>query len=282
LDLTVDEIQRSTARTERLRRFYWDFFFDLSYQRHAIFSELKSTLRAKVAPFEFADWVRVITNKYSNAPLSAKGSALNSAGGRFNFGCFEISKFPPFSALYLAQDFEVAYREKFGTPTTSTGGLTSADLALCRGSSFSSVALRGKTYAILDISAPDTLDDFVDLIKGFKISKSVLVAAARLGFSTPRLITTVTELRDALAHENWRLAPQVLDLPAPSQIFGQLAFLAGVDGILYPSTKLATGRCLAVFPANLTQSASYIEIQDSAPIGVTITRLDSSTCAVLT
>ena len=66
------------------------------------------------------------------------------------------------------------------------------------------------------------------------------------------------------------------DLPANSQIFGRLCVAAGAHGILYPSVKNSTRRCLALFPQNWNDSDSFVEIVGASPIEVGITRIDGS------
>ena len=65
-----------------------------------------------------------------------------------------------------------------------------------------------------------------------------------------------------------------LYVPANSQIFGHLVFLAGIDGIIYPS-KLTTKDCLVCFPRNFANSASVVEIDDPTPDARVPRKLDS-------
>lgn len=57
------------------------------------------------------NWVRIVSWKYSNDPLSIKGSCLNAPGGRFNYGDIG-DEYDPFGALYIAEDFDTAHKEK--------------------------------------------------------------------------------------------------------------------------------------------------------------------------
>ena len=68
-------------------------------------------------------------------------------------------------------------------------------------------------------------------------------------------------------------------IPAPSQTMAELIKAAVYEGILYPSRK-GPGRCLAVFPENLSD-LSHIDLIGSVPSAATITRLDSNTANAL-
>jgi hypothetical protein len=70
-------------------------------------------------------------------------------------------------------------------------------------------------------------------------------------------------LKSFLAN-NWRKEPAQFDIPANSQIFGQLAYFAGMDGVVYPSTK--TGKnCLAIYPSNFDGRNSFLSLDDDPP-----------------
>jgi hypothetical protein len=67
------------------------------------------------------------------------------------------------------------------------------------------------------------------------------------------------------------------DVPSNSQIFGELVCQAGIQGIIYRSTK-TTGVCLAVFPNNLAAAPSaYVELVPPVPDEIELTRLDWTT-----
>lgn len=72
------------------------------------------------------------------------------------------------------------------------------------------------------------------------------------------------------------MQPSQYDLPANSQIFGRLCVAAGVHGILYPSAKDDSKRCLALFPQNWRAADSFAEVVDTPPSQASETRLDGS------
>jgi hypothetical protein len=87
------------------------------------------------------------------------------------------------------------------------------------------------------------------------------------------LVFDVGSLMLAVSEPNWRGWPRQHGLPASCQIFGELVWSAGYEGILYPSTKQG-GECLAVFPQNLDKSESKVTLQNAGPPGA-ITTLDA-------
>ena len=69
----------------------------------------------------------------------------------------------------------------------------------------------------------------------------------------------------------------VYNFPSNSQIFGQIAHEAGVEGILYPSSKRSNKNSLAIFPKNFNQSISYVQIEDRVPEQMLFRKLDATT-----
>jgi hypothetical protein len=65
------------------------------------------------------------------------------------------------------------------------------------------------------------------------------------------------------------------DLPAPSQVFGDLLRDAGFEAVLYPSTR-GDGHCVAVFPDNFKSSRSFLEVAPPVPREASMTRLDAT------
>ena len=81
---------------------------------------------------------------------------------------------------------------------------------------------------------------------------------------------------DSIYAPDWRRYPRVFDIPANSQIMGQLAVNCGVDGIVYRSVK--TGKdCLVAFPQNFSLSGSYLELANGIPETVVNRRYDATT-----
>lgn len=251
-------------------------FFGLESQRAENANALVDAVRLGVTgPFAFQDWARIVDWRYSTAPLSMAGS-VHGDGGRFNIGStLNPAAYSPFPALYLAEDFETAYRERFALNRTGTvGGLTAEELALRRPTSFTHVKLQGSVDSIIDIGNPETLKAIATVIAKFKIPHNVLSMARALSLRPLGLIRTTAGLQHQLLHPNWRVQPSQFDLPANSQIFGRLCVAAGVHGILYPSAKNSSKRCLVLFPQNWRAADSFVELVDAPPAQAGETRLD--------
>lgn len=58
------------------------------------------------------------------------------------------------------------------------------------------------------------------------------------------------------------------DVPANSQILGQLVMEAKIDGIVYPS-KMTGKAAVAVFTRNFQLGDSWVELEGDLPTGVT-------------
>ncbi|HEX3915252.1 MAG TPA: RES family NAD+ phosphorylase [Steroidobacteraceae bacterium] len=179
-------------------------------------------------------------------------------------------------ASHGAEDYATAYLEKFGfSEAGQPKGLSGADLALRTPGSFTQIRLNMKLENVLDISDHATLKPMVEILRNFEMPKSVNQTARKLGLKrAPWLIRSSTSLQKQLLHSNWRVQPMQFDLPGNSQIFGRWVAAAGIHGILFPSSRDLTKRCLALFPQNWGGSTSYLEIADAVPAGVWITRID--------
>lgn len=226
-------------------------------------------------PFAFKDWARIVDWRFSSAPLSTAGS-VRGDGGRFNIGsALNPAAHSPFPALYLAEDFDTAYLERFGLKRTSTvGGLSAEEITLRRPTSFTYVKLRGSVDSIIDVGNPNALKAIATVLASFKVPSNVLSVARELGLRPPGLIRTTVGLQRQLLHSNWRLQPSHFDLPANSQIFDRLCVAAGVHGILYPSVRDGSKRCLALFPQNWRASDSLVAFVDTPPAQTGEIRLD--------
>lgn len=211
--------------------------------------------------YEFKGWQRVVRYRYGLQPLHVTGSLRDPAGGRFNIGDLDLARYPSFPALYLAADRQTALQEVFCADSTEQPTL---DAALAKPDSMVAVEVSGKLDTIIDIHQPERLEEFVGAIRTFSISKHLARRAQALNANLPKLIETVEELQDNLLSKTWRFDPMGLEIPSPSQIFGQLAAQAGVTGILFPS-RYSDSDCLAIFPQNFTGTDSYVRIDGGVP-----------------
>lgn len=253
-------------------------FFGLRPEQRRLRSELIAALRTRSpVELELTRWVRIVTFQFCMQPLSAAGS-LRSFGGRFNPGIdLDADTLSPFPALYVAEDPETAFREKFQLPSKgNVDGLRPEELALSRAGSFSNIAVSGLLRNVFEMTSARTLDAVARVFGRIKMPEAAKHLRSKLSIP-PRslsMIQTGTQLYQAAVQTNWRGLPAQFGLPAPSQSLAELVREAGFDGILYRSTKGA-GRCVAVFPDRIS-SGSFIELADAAPPGVHQTRLDQS------
>ncbi len=246
-------------------KYQWDFYSELAYQRSQIQDQLILSIQEScLANFKIDSWQRVTKWKYSNHPFSTVGS-LVSFGGRFNIGG-DISSsdtLKTFQALYLAEDQGTAQVEALGQAAT-TISLTIEEISLSNKNSFACTSISGQLDRVIDLTDKQSLTKFVKLISKFKIPQSILNSAKRLGIPAPTLIKSSGPLLKSFLADNWRKEPAQFDIPANSQIFGQLAYLAGMDGVVYPSVK--TGKnCLAIYPSNFDGRDSVLTLDDEPP-----------------
>jgi hypothetical protein len=257
-------------------------YFGLESARQAHGPALLDALRAGAGgPFNFDGWSRIVDYRYSLAPLSTTGS-VKSEGGRFNIGRrLSPGAFTPFPALYLAEDYATAHRERFGqAPDVTTHGLTGAELALRTPGSFTQVRVRGRIDLVLDVGDPAALKPFVDVIRSFQLPATVPSLTRRLALRrAPWLVRSAVALQRQLLHRHWRMLPMQYDLPANCQVFGRLASAAGLHAIRYPSARQEGRQCLALFPQNWGGSACFVEVADAVPREARLVRLDGTTGA---
>ena len=262
---TVESLTKGKQLSQDNLKYQWDFYSELAFQRGVIQDKLLSAIaQSCLTDFKFNSWQRVIGWKYSHHPLCTIGS-IKQYGGRFNIGedISQANTLKTFQAFYLAEDQATAQVEALGSQVSSEK-LSVEDVALTNKSSYSCISISGSLDKVIDLTKKSSLTKFVRLISSFTIPQSIYDSAKRLGIPKPTLINTTTLLLDSFLSPSWRKDPAQFDIPANSQIFGQLAHQAGIDGILFHSTK--TGKkCLAVFPSNFGGGSSSLEVDDEPP-----------------
>lgn len=291
LPLSIWELDRfTTASIDRWNNISKDLddlentlFFSLEPDRRRFRPELIAALKeTKSISLNVNGWVRIVPWRYTLSPLSSAGS-LKGYGGRFNIGA-DIDEVPlqPWPALYLAEDQETAYREKYQLKSTeSTNGLSPNELALESGGSYSLVRLNGLVNNVFDMTKPEHLEAIAKVLKKIKMPERAKNLMKKLGITSRQLhmIQTGQKLYQAVAVENWRIKPIQFGIPAESQILAELIRAAGFEAIVYKSAQGAK-RCLAVFP-DLISGNTHIEVADPHPSEVAVTRLDTDTAEIL-
>lgn len=255
----------------------WDHYSYFANQRSLIVDKLKDALAINARKQTFEHWRRLVSYKYTLDPLSARGSILSSPGGRFNIGDLNETKFPRFPALYIAENSDTAYKEKYGLydPNKKAPGLTAENLAI--GGNQTNICVKGQINQVLDLTDQGTLKDFFNIIKNIKLPSHFLKRARQLNIEPMRQVTSMKELRQTILDPNWRYMPSTFDVPANPQILGQIAYVAGIEAILYPSRMSNKDLCLAIFPENLVNSTSFVEIEGEIPEELVKRRLNAET-----
>jgi RES domain len=264
------------ALSRDLDEFQAILFFGIRPEQRRLRSELIGALQeVGRKSLSLNNWHRIVPYRYSNEPLSCAGS-LQYVGGRFNAGVdLDQDTLSPWPALYLAENFETAFRERFQLRSEDQiDGLTAQELDLQPGSSLSGVNLHGQLHSVFDITSPKHLNGIARVLKRIKMPQRAKQLKAKLK-SGAFMIQTAAQLFEAVCKQNWRPLPIQFGLPAISQVLAELIRAADYEAILYPSSK-GEGKCLAVFPDKM-DSASYIELADPSPGTVKQRRLDANT-----
>jgi hypothetical protein len=156
-------------------------------------------------------------------------------------------------------------------------GLPPREIALTNPASEVIVSISGCLENVFDLTQTTHLDTFVELIKDFKISKQLREKARQLQLKIDDslIIQSPKKLLQALLNPHWRINPASFDIPANSQIFGHLIYLAGIEGILYPS-KFTKKLCLALFLNNFANTDSFIQLDDTPPHPDVPTKIDEN------
>ena len=152
-----------------------NLYFALEPERRRLRSQLLDALRQQQSkPLPMQGWVRIVDYQYTNMPLSSAGS-LTGYGGRFNPGTdLDPGTLMPWPALYLAEDYETAYREKFQIKSSQTiDGLKPEELALQNGRSHSTVLLQGRIDRAFDMTVPRNLDSVAHVLTKIKMPDRV-------------------------------------------------------------------------------------------------------------
>lgn len=250
-------------------------FYHLESQRALDYAHLVSALReTNSINLKENSWWRIVDYKYSDAPLSSKGSIIN--GGRFNIGR-NLSKygFNEFPALYLAETEAVAHCEKFGSAKIANG-LPDYQLALRKPGSYTVAQLKFELENIFDLTKASNLFGFTKIIAKFTVNDEIKEIAKKLNNYNHLLITKPSQLKQMLLEDNWHHNPVQYDIPSNSQIFARMVKEAGFDGIYYVSTKQKKNKCLALFPDKLEENSGYVELVGATPNSVIHTKLNST------
>ena len=276
-------LQQWSAASHDLDELEAVLYFGLEPERRRLRPELLTALQEiPLTTIELTRWARVVTYQYSQEPLSCAGS-LQNIGGRFNAGAeLDANTLNPWPALYLAEDYETAFREKFQMQRDNlVDGLTPQELALEHGVSHTTLFVRGHLSRVFDMCNYLSLAPIAKVLGRIKMPAKARQIRIKLKMPKhgPLMIQTGQQMHDAALKYNWRALPIQYGLPAQSHVLAELIRAAGFEAILYPSSK-GSGKCLAVFP-DLLDGRSFVEVIDTPPPGVKHIRLDNESATEL-
>ena len=219
---------------------------------------LQAVATATPLSLELKSWARIVTYRYSNAPLSCAGS-LQAYGGRFNAGV-DLDQdvgMGPWPALYVGSDYETAFREKFQLSSDArVSGLSPEELALQQGQSHSAVFVNGHLSRVFDMRTPAALEGIARVLGRIRMPARAKDLKKKLSIP-PGGITMILNGRSlykAMVEQNWRQMPVQFGLPAPTHIIAELLRAAEFEAVLYHSTK-GPGDCLAIYPDKLSSDS---------------------------
>jgi len=268
---TSADVRSWNKKSRALDAYHVRLFYHLEALRSTKQDEIRESLRdAPTASLDTTGWGRIVDLRYALNPLSAAGSLKR--GGRFNIGKdLDQTKFPSFPALYIAEDYDTAYQEKFGV---SSSELQVHELGLRAPSSFLYAQLDGSIENLFDLREAESLESFLEIIKTFRLPRELRQLANEIGIPPPWTISNLGQLQHSLIDPNWKHYPIQHGIPANPQVFGRLLEDAGFQGVVYPSVK-GEAACAALFIRNFESSPSHVFIKDEYPEEISISRLDS-------
>ncbi len=269
-----------TTASQNLDELEAVLYFHLEPERRKLRTQLIEALKSvKPLVFPINNWSRIIDYQYSFEPLSCAGSLCNpEGGGRFNASIeLDPGTLTPWPALYIAQNYETAYRERFQIESTGmVNGLTPTELALTPAVSFTSLSLEGKLFRVFDLRKTSSVEAIAKVLGKIQMPSRAKELAKKLGIPPAELfmVKTPEQVLEMVLKNNWRTLPVQFGLPSQSQILAEMICEAGFEAILYKSTK-GPGDCIALFPG-LMESRSYVEIVGKAPTEIKHQRLDAN------
>lgn len=276
--LSVDDIERYVKIHNRLKDYFLEEHFYFVTERAKKESQIIDSLNQRTQMYKFSGYFRCVASQYNDKPLSSAGSRISRVGGRFNVGDIGAAAMP-FPALYAA---ETAYASKseFFQKDPDTIEKNSISLEDFFQQSVSINRIHGELSCVIDITNTENLKPFLKVISKIIVDQNLIDKAIAAGLKSPSPnIKTMKELVKALTTPSWRNSVISYDIPSNSQMFGELARKAKIEGIVYES-KFANAKSIAIFPENLGKN-SFVRLSDPAASGV-ITCLDQNTARDLT
>ena len=203
----------------------------------------------------------IVNNFIAKIPTPAPGSTILNVS--------VAARVPDFTCV------TTAYREMLSLdPNDKIDGLTAKELNAV--GNVAQFVVKGSLSTVLDLTETEILRDFFNAIKSIILPTEFTRRAAQIKIPSMRPVRSLKELRETLFRDDWRLMPMQFDVPANSQILGQIAYNAGIEGIIFPSGKTKK-RNIAIYPGNFKSSDSFVEIVGEVAGSVEGKRIDKRT-----
>lgn len=275
-------VESHLLRLEKLDKEYFAFWEDywvfLSREREKLIDDIKDSIfGARSGALEIQKLSRIVEGLYGHDPLCTVGS-LKAPGGRFNFGQIS-SSIISFHALYLAENYQTAFCEKYiyRDDEKLADGLTPTDLHFEEPNTNVHCKVNIYLENYLDLRNQGTLIEFLSVISKIEPSEELQAKAFKLKMGRLSTAKTEEKLLKNVFESNYKQWGTWFDQPSNSQWIGHYAKLAGLQAIAYPSCRNTSGYNLAVFTENFENTDAYIEITDPVSfIDPTRKRIDSS------
>lgn len=197
-------LERWNAASQDLDELHDSLYFGLEPERRRYRPELIAALTSvEAVELRIVRWCRAVTYRYSLAPLSCAGS-LQFIGGRFNAGTeLDAQTLTAWPALYVAEDFETAFREKFQLPSDSLmQGLTPKDMALGEGSSLANAMVSGQLMRVFDMTHATSLNAVSSVFRRIAMPPRAAKLRKKLGNSDAGMVRTAGHAYDAVLKHN--------------------------------------------------------------------------------
>lgn len=255
-------LENKLIRLEKMdndARLLWaDFQNYLADEREKRLDEITDALLANTEHFiEGKNFSRIVGSKFSLSPLSSKGSYLMPPGGRFNIGQ-SISFQRYFPALYVANDYDTAFHEKFSIESDINEEISTS---LRKPDSFTHHRINFKLDKIIDLTNDRAINAFYEVVKDIKMPKIYSDQAKRLKLKM-NVVFSSSELKQTIFDPRYQQWDYWIDQPSPSQWFAHYVRYAGIQGIRYPSLRKMNGENVAIFLDTFEETDSVVELSD--------------------
>ncbi len=241
--------------------FWEDYWVFLAREREKLIDDITDSLfSSKSGALEIKKLSRIVEASYGHDPLCTVGS-IKAAGGRFNFGQIS-SSIMSFHALYLAENYQTAFSEKYlyRDDEKLSENLNPTDLHFEEPGTNVHFKVDIQIESFLDLRQKGVLSNFLEVISKIQPTVELQAKAFKLKMGKLTIANTEDKLLKNILEPNYKQWGTWLDQPSNSQWLGHYAKLAGIQAIAYPSCRNSSGYNLAIFTENFENTDATIEI----------------------